>query len=120
MATTGEVIKILRKRNNLKQSDLADILGVKLSTIQKYENGMVQNLKLDVIRKICVYFNVPPYFLIYPENFSEKQPDVYTQYIFSKALNMNDQGRKRLVEYVEDISLIPKYQKQDNIIEFHL
>ena len=61
------ILKILRTNANLTQDQLADILGVKKSSIQKYESDSVSNLKRDTIRTICTYFNVPSYFFIFPE-----------------------------------------------------
>lgn len=68
LMTTGEIIKKLRIENNYTQQELAEKLGLKLSTMQKYESGAIQNLKLETIREICQIFGISPAILIYPEN----------------------------------------------------
>lgn len=55
--TTGYVIKGLRKGHHLTQSELAERIGKKLRTVQKYENGTITP-PLDVLEKIAAVFNV--------------------------------------------------------------
>ena len=52
---TGEVIKILRKNKNMTQEELAQLLGVNKSSIQKYESGKVQNLKFENLSNCATY-----------------------------------------------------------------
>ena len=47
--TVGEIIKKLRIENNYTQSELAEKLGLKLSTMQKYESGAILNIKLKTM-----------------------------------------------------------------------
>lgn len=63
----GEKIKELRIKKGMTQQELGDYLGVKKSAIQKYENGSIQNLKIDTIRRLCELFEVFPEELIYSE-----------------------------------------------------
>lgn len=52
----GEIIKKLRQLNSLTQENFAKVLGVKKSSVQKYELGAVSNLKMETIRTICEEF----------------------------------------------------------------
>lgn len=61
MKSTGDMIKTIRKQHGLSQKDLGKVLGVGREAVQKYENGGIKNIKMDVIRQFCVYFNVPPH-----------------------------------------------------------
>ena len=48
----GELIKELRKNNNLTQKDLADKYGVTYQAVSKWENGT--NLPdISLIKEIC-------------------------------------------------------------------
>ena len=67
MKTTGDMIKHLRKQKGLTQDDLAIALGLKKTTIQKYEANVVKNLKIDTIRKLCLLFDATPWFFVFPE-----------------------------------------------------
>lgn len=64
MTTTGERIRIARKAQNMTQSELADKVGVKFSTIHKYESGLVVNLKRDTIDALSKVLNVSPAWLM--------------------------------------------------------
>lgn len=62
--TIGEKIHDLRIRNNMTMEDLAREIGVQRSAVNKYEKGLVVNLKRSTISSLCRVFGVPPaYFL---------------------------------------------------------
>ena len=62
--TIGEKIHDLRIRNNMTMDDLARELGVQRSAINKYEKGIVVNLKRSTIAGLCRVFGVSSsYFL---------------------------------------------------------
>ena len=52
----GELVKILRKRENMSQHDLAEKLGLSRYTITNLESG--QNATLDTLLKVLQYFEV--------------------------------------------------------------
>ena len=56
----GNYIKYLRTSRNMTQEELGSIIGVKKAAVQKWESGMVQNLKRDTIKKLADYFEVSP------------------------------------------------------------
>lgn len=106
---TGKVIKILRKEKGLTQDQLSDVLGVKKSSIQKYESGAVNNLKMETIKKLCQYFNVPAWMFIFPENitneetiidFANLNPGTYN---ISYLEGLNIEGKNKVIEYVRDL-----------------
>jgi transcriptional regulator with XRE-family HTH domain len=62
--TLGEKIHSLRMQHNMTMEDLAREIGVQRSAVNKYEKGLVVNLKRSTILSLCKVFNVPPsYFL---------------------------------------------------------
>lgn len=112
MTTTGAIIKFVRKRNGLTQDELGEVLGVKKSAIQKYENGSVTNLKTEVIRRFCVHFKVPAWILIFPEYVVEDSMDGTIEKAFVAALELDEAGRKKTLEYIEDLRATGKYQQK--------
>ena len=68
---TGEIIKYLRKEKELTQEQLAILLGVRKSSVQKYENGKIQNLKLDTLQKLCKTFRTSPYAFVFPDTWEK-------------------------------------------------
>lgn len=60
----GEKIKLLRKRRNLRQGDLASVLGISRGQISNLEKGR-RNLSLKQLEKLCEYFQIDmSYFLM--------------------------------------------------------
>ncbi len=57
MAKVGEVIRVLRIKRGLSQSQLADAMNLKRSAIGNYERG-VREPDLDTIEAFADYFDV--------------------------------------------------------------
>lgn len=121
--TTGEIIRWLRRNEGWTQEELGELLGVKKSAVQKYENNSIRNLKLDNIRALCKLFNVPPWVIIYPE---DVRPELLQQKkLFQENVNsvmenseillllmvLNQNGKAKAVQYMSDLTLIGKYTK---------
>lgn len=58
--TTGEIIRTLRQQKGLSQEDLGKLVGVKRAAINKYETGLVVNLRRDMIQKLANALNTTP------------------------------------------------------------
>lgn len=120
--TAGEIIKKLRIENNYTQQELAEMLGLKLSTMQKYESGAIQNLKLETIREICQIFGISPAILIYPENIifpndgRYKLTELYNgaemAHLLNVFLKLNRKGREKVIAYMLDLEELAKYENE--------
>lgn len=110
---TGDVIKKLRNEKKFTQSELGIMLGVNTSSIQKYESGATKNLKLETIRELCHIFDVPPVMFVFPETLDEGF-SAYHERMFKEhlkvSLDINEEGMKKIFEYVDDILSMPKYR----------
>ena len=62
--TIGEKIKRLRKERNMTQEELGEAIGVQKAAVNKYETGIVVNLKREIIAKIARVFEVNPVWLM--------------------------------------------------------
>lgn len=62
--TIGEKIKRLRKERNMTQEELGAAIGVQKAAVNKYETGVVVNLKREIIAKIAGVFEVNPVWLM--------------------------------------------------------
>ena len=58
--TTGEIIKSLRIKKGLSQEELGKMVGVQRAAINKYEKGLVVNLKRATIAKLASALDVTP------------------------------------------------------------
>lgn len=116
--TTGMIIKFLRNEKNLTQKDLSKILGVNISSIQKYESGTVNNLKMETIRTLCNYFNLPPIVFIFPEtiNIDDLSAEIYVEKkLIEHTRNMfllNAEGIDKVIAYTSDLLASGKYAKK--------
>jgi transcriptional regulator with XRE-family HTH domain len=62
--TTGERIKKARLELGMTQEELGEKVGVQKAAINKYETGIVVNLKRGVIVKLADVLNVTPEYLM--------------------------------------------------------
>ncbi len=69
--TTGEKIKQLRRQLGMTQEELGNLIGVQKAAINKYETGIVVNLKKSTISKLAHALHVSPVELLSPEDPSE-------------------------------------------------
>ena len=102
----GERLKIARIKNNIKQAELGEILGVAGNTISNWEKG-VSRPDLDTLVKISSILKVSPNSFLGVDDDKEltlEETDLLTSYSL-----LNSEGRKRLETYLADLLLINKY-----------
>ena len=116
----GKVIKKLRKEQGLTQQQLAELLQISKASVQKYEQGDVQNIKIGTLRKICEELNAPPYLLIFPENAEEITGRLSEAFNFKimrgmvlRVAKLNREGRAKAAGYILDLCALEKYRKED-------
>lgn len=64
MGNMGTLIKNLRLENNMTLEELGNKVGVGKSTVRKWENGMIANMRRDKIAKLADALNVSPAYLM--------------------------------------------------------
>ena len=70
--TVGEKIKTLRAEYNMKQSELAQMLGVARTAVSNWEKGL-NKPNVDLISNMCYIFNVSPDYF-FDVNLDKKNP----------------------------------------------
>ena len=129
--TLGEKIKKLRLERGLTQEELGDVLGVKKAAVQKYESGQVQNLKQSTIKKLCEVFNKYPDYFIFDDfdndleaqlrkevefvQIIEKKYGKEVVGIFEIVIELNDDSKKKVSDYVNDIAFIQSVKCKDEV-----
>lgn len=126
--TMGERIRFLRKKQGLSQEQLAEEIGVTKSTISKYELD-TRFPKHNTVEALCRVFNVDFYLMLsgrtksewgthfeqedkeFWENMSSVLLSGYLMEIKRLFEQLNDEGQKKAVERVEELTEIPKYKK---------
>ena len=79
--TTGDRIKQARKAAGLTQTELANKIGVKFSTIHKYESGMIVNLKRETIAALADALDVKPSWLMCMDETVPSDSDIPKDFI---------------------------------------
>lgn len=126
-SSMGERIQKAREAANLTQKELADKVDISLSLIEQYESN-ARNPKTDTLFKIAEALNVNPkdlghigvfFFNDYTFLDSEENPVIVQQGSYltrtevplvSAFRKLNDNGKKKAVERVEELTEIQKYQ----------
>lgn len=127
----AERIKQLRKEANLTQEELANQLGLKKVSIQKYENGGVTNIKSQTLEKLGEIFNVSPAYIMGWDRFDNIDTAsikedlqildlirIHCGYVgielFQIFNELNEEGKRKILYYAEDIVQISKYKSNVN------
>ena len=122
----GTKIKLLRVGSGMTQEELGKRLGVKRAAINKYESGIIVNLKRSTIEELCKIFDVSPQFLlddnyIPPRTYSEPEhPPILPDFTHEELLilaymrELNDEGKALVVDYMELLDASGKYKKHDS------
>lgn len=116
--SVGKIIKFLRYEHGLTQEQLANILEVKKSSIQKYESNEVPNLKINTIRKLSKTFGISASAFIFPENYSDFNLSTVVRYHEKLETHhsillreLNEVGRNKVFEYAKDLVDSGNYKK---------
>ena len=111
----GKRIKQSREEKNMSLQDVADLKGVARSTVQRYEVGRIDKIKLPVIESIARALGVRPDWIIGKTN--KRLPDIEsTPEILLYYNSLNKTGKHVATEQVRLLTLDAKYTKSDNVI----
>ena len=126
MSILQERIKERRLASGLTLSEVAELIGVKEATVQRYESGEIKNIKHTTIVKLSEIFRCTPQYLmgwsdmlIEPDSLESLnlflQPELFKRDSDIKLLasyqKLNDEGKSKLADYSEDLTRIDKYTK---------
>ena len=123
MNDIGEIIKLRRSELNLTLEDIGNAVGVGKSTVKKWENGFISNMKRDKIALLADILQVSPLTFITGEitpvsdNNDKKRKDSTNiskldnqeQQLLESFRTLNNDGKEKAVNYVSDLAEIPKY-----------
>ena len=74
MSILNERIKEMRIKKGMTLFEVAEQIGVRDATVQRYESGEIKNIKYDIIVKLAQLFNCTPAFLMGWENEIQVSP----------------------------------------------
>ena len=92
--TTGEKIRQLRKQLGMTQEELGNLIGVQKAAINKYETGVVVNLKKTTIAALARALHVSPVDLLSPEDSNDAVPITLEARIISGGIDKMPPDRR--------------------------
>ena len=108
----GNRIKELRVMRGLTQEELGAIVGVKKAAINKYESGLVKNIKRDMQAKLAAALNTDPASLFYADAADSKLTRDERNLI-STYRSLNEEGQEKVRDYAADLVAAGRYIKSD-------
>lgn len=121
----GEKIQKLRLEKEMTLEQLGSLVGVGKSTVRKWENGMIANMRRDKIAKIADALGVSPGYLMgwddSPNRTAASDHDIKeagkklaSDAYFNRELRkyfdkLNDAGRQHVINYAKDLCETTKY-----------
>ena len=114
----NEKIKMLRQKYNLTLEEVGNSVGVGKSTVRKWENGDIANMRRDKIAKLAIALHTTPAYLLgweEPENFLfqdeiKKAPtqsvdaitfDDFTYAMHNEAKDLTPENKQKLLELAQ-------------------
>lgn len=113
--TNTEIGKRIKYARNLRNSTLDEIakkVGVTKSTVQRYENGKINAIKIPVVESIAIALNVNPAWIIGKSDVMEL-PEQKVPEILQYYEQLNDIGKNVAIERVKELTEVPRYIKED-------
>ena len=113
----GQKIKSARKAAGMTQRQLADKLHKSFSTIQKYENGVVEP-PISFIPEIAAAIGITPLELMetaiaWPSELQALIDSRDRRTVLNTVFDqLNPDGQQKAIERLEELIEIPKYQKE--------
>ena len=106
-------IKELRLAKDMTLLEVANCLGVSESTVQRYESGVIANLKYDTIIDLANLFGVDPCYLM---GWSAPLQEPCALQVTDEEMrllaffrSLNDIGKRKALENIGDLTQIEKY-----------
>lgn len=106
-----ERLKELRTQSGISQADLAVRLGMSKSTIGMYETGAIDP-SIVALKHLARFFHVDACYLLGEER--EDDYDPQTMQLIGQFMQLNDEGKEKVQEYLNDLVASGRYIKSDS------
>lgn len=96
----SQIIKNLRKKHNLTQQQLADIVGITATGISYWESGSATP-NIETLNKLSNYFGVTVNYLLGAKDKVEKEDNSRTAILFRKTEQVSPEEKDRLLDILD-------------------
>ena len=111
----GKRIKQSREEKGMSLQDVADLTGVARSTVQRYETGKIDKIKLPILESSARSLEVRPDWIIGKTDKKCLEADPVPE-ILHYYKSLNTVGKNIATEQVRLLTLDEKYTNPDNVI----
>lgn len=102
--TMGEKIKLHREQMHMTLEELGNKVGVGKSTVRKWENGMIANMRRDKISKIADALCISPAYLMGWTNNPDPNYQYSNEFVKELATNANRNMRNMVMKAFNPVS----------------
>ncbi len=132
MEDLGKRLFDLRKAHGLTLEQVGQAVGVGRSTVRKWENGIIANMRRDKIKKLADVLETTPAYIMgwtddpeYDDDdggvdpaimlMCASRPSATRQLVALKGAleQLNEEGREKLLDYAADLVASGRYIKTD-------
>lgn len=99
--TTSERIKQARINKGLTQEELGKLIGVQRAAINKYESGLVVNLKRTTIAALAKALDVKPSWLLCVDDDPAPAISPVKQELLDLVDDLSDEQAKKVMEIIQ-------------------
>ena len=127
MESMGTRIKNLRLENNMTLEELGNKVGVGKSTVRKWENGMIANMRRDKIAKLADALNVSPAYLMGWNESSAPAATIELHNVHCETKNeadlvlsyrkLNEHNQRKVLTYSQN--LLSTQQMEEDVLAAH-
>lgn len=110
----GERIKRLRIERGMTQEELGKAVGLQRAAINKYEKGIVENIKRTTIIKLAEVLRTTPSYLVgYEDDEEVSELTAIQEELFEKIYELTPDNQRTLIGIVETL-LTAQTRKDEN------
>lgn len=108
----GDRIRLRRNQLDKTLEEIGKIVGVTRATIQRYENGNIQNIPSDKIELLAKALKTTPGYLMGWEDEETIEQSAQEQKIIESFNKLNTEGKEKAIAYTQDLVDSGKYAKK--------
>lgn len=105
----GDRIKLRRNQLGKTLEEVGKMVGVTRATIQRYENGNIQNIPSDKIELLAKSLKTTPAFLMGWEDDETIKQNAQERKIIESFNQLNNEGKEKAIAYTQDLVDSGKY-----------
>ena len=111
----GDRIRLRRNQLDKTLEEVGKIVGVTRATIQRYENGNIQNIPSDKIELLAKALKTTPAYIMGWEDDETIKQNVQERKIIESFNQLNEEGQQKAITYTQDLVDSGKYSVGQNL-----